>query len=140
MLLDASQPEMTQVCENRNNSVVSSQNRTKNDISNHLISITKQTFQHEILESNQPVILVIYAPWCGPCQASIPVFAELSREYVGKIKFARLNISSENEKATELGVSSVPTFLFYKNGQIVDQHVGSINQSDFVIKIANAFR
>lgn len=142
MLLDAGQPEMVQVWEDQTSNTAThlGQICKSTEISDTVLSITNETFQQEILESEQPVILLVYATWCGPCQKSAPVFANLSREYIGKVKFARLNISSEEKLANQLGVNMVPTCLFYMGGKIVDRSVGVINREDFIVKIANSFR
>jgi thioredoxin 1 len=142
MLLNAAQPEMIQVWEKQTSNKPTHQGYISNNEKTYdsVLSITSEMFQREILESGQPVILAVYASWCGACQKSAPVFAELSREYSGAIKFAQFNVSSEEKLVRQLGIKMIPTYLFYKNGQIVDRSVGLINRSDFILKIANAFR
>jgi|GEM_PF-528319 len=102
--------------------------------------VTQANFSQEVLQSEQPVVLDIYATWCGPCRASAPIFSELSEQFSDKIKFAKLDIDQEAAIAQEFGVNMVPTFLFIKDGKVVEQHVGGIADKDeFIAELLRAF-
>jgi thioredoxin 1 len=94
------------------------------------ITITKENIEQEIAQSQLPIILDVYATWCGPCQQMAPVFEELEKELSGKIKFAKLNVDEARELSIHYGVTSVPTFVFIKNNEIKHKETGYINKDD----------
>ena len=77
-----------------------------------------------------------WASWCGPCRAIAPIFEELSREYVGKVKFAKVNVDENPKTPSSYGVRGIPTMIIFKGGKVVDQVVGSVprTQLENVIK------
>lgn len=99
------------------------------------IEITNENFELEIEQASEPVILDVYATWCGPCQQMAPLFDELAQEYRGKIRFATLNVDHAREIAIKLGVSSVPTFVFFKAGKMVGKETGYMGKRDLQIQI-----
>lgn len=97
--------------------------------------LTKDNFAAEVKESQQPVVIDCYADWCGPCQQMTPIFEELEGELGSTIKFAKINIDNARELAQELGVTSVPTFIFIKNGEVVGKESGYMAKEVFAEKI-----
>jgi thioredoxin len=89
-----------------------------------VLQLTDTNFKTEVLESSIPVLVDFWAPWCGPCRMLGPTIEELSREYNGKVKVCKLNTDESPETAGGFGISSIPTVLLFKNGQIVDRLVG----------------
>jgi thioredoxin 1 len=89
-----------------------------------VLQLTDTNFKTEVLESSIPVLVDFWAPWCGPCRMLGPTIEELSREYDGKVKVCKLNTDESPETAGGFGISSIPTVLLFKNGQIVDRLVG----------------
>ncbi len=100
-----------------------------------VISITKHNFNQEIEQSAKPVIIEVFATWCGPCQHMAPLFEELSQELSDKYTFAKLNVDESREIAINYGITSVPTFLFLKNNQVVTKEVGYMSKDDLKNKI-----
>lgn len=94
--------------------------------------ITDQNFQTEVAESKEPVLIDFWAPWCAPCRIVGPVVDELAQEFAGKVKVGKLNVDENQQTAGQFGVMSIPTLLFFKNGQPVDSIVGA--QSKDTIK------
>jgi thioredoxin 1 len=88
------------------------------------VEFTDQNWNDEIINYDGPVMVDIWAPWCGPCKLIGPIVDELAIEYDGKVKIGKLN-SDANSKSRELGVRSIPTMLFFKNGKKVGQIVGA---------------
>lgn len=89
------------------------------------LQLQDSTFEQEVIKSAQPVLVDLWAPWCGPCRALSPIIEELAKEYAGKVKVAKLNTDENAETAMRYKVSAIPTLLFFKNGKLAEQMVGA---------------
>lgn len=98
-------------------------------------TVTKDNFEQEVKQSKLPVIVDVFAEWCGPCQQMAPIFEELEKEHGDKYKFVKVNVDESRELAIEYGVSSIPTFVFVKDGQIKGKETGYMSKEDLVQKI-----
>ena len=89
------------------------------------VKVTKANFEAEVLQSDIPVLVDFWATWCGPCKMIAPHIAKLAEEYAGKIKVCKADVDQAGEVAQSFNVSSIPTVLIFKNGEIVASHVGA---------------
>jgi len=99
------------------------------------LHLTDQSFEQEVLKSNIPVLVDFWAEWCGPCRMIAPIVDEISKEYEGKLKVAKLNVDQAQQTAITYGVMSIPTLIFFKNGKPVDQVVGAMSKDNLVTQI-----
>ena len=99
------------------------------------VTLTDSNFDSEVLQSNEPVLVDFWATWCGPCKAIAPIIEELSTEFQGKAKIAKLDVDQNPESAGKFGIRSIPTLLIFKNGEIVDQIVGAIPKASLAEKL-----
>ncbi len=97
-----------------------------------IISVTRHNFDTEIKKSKKPVIIDVFATWCGPCQHMDPFYKELSEEHGDTYTFGKLNIDEARDIAAEFGIMSVPTFLFLKKGELVGQEVGYMSKEQLL--------
>ena len=104
-----------------------------------MVIITSQNFQKEIIESTKPVVIDAFATWCGPCKHMEPFFAELAEQYGDKYTFAKLNVDEARDIAISYNVTSVPTFLFIKNGKVIDTTMGYMPKEELEAKILEVF-
>ena len=90
----------------------------------NVAEIDDQNFQTEVLQSQTPVLVDFWAPWCGPCRQIAPMIEQLAGENEGAIKIGKLNVDDAPNSAQSYGVSSIPTLMLFKNGEVVDRFVG----------------
>jgi len=100
-----------------------------------ITSITEENMKAEIEESKLPVVIDVYASWCGPCQQMNPIFEELAKEMGDSYKFVKINVDDARALSIKLGVTSVPTFVFMKNNEIKGKEVGYISKDVLKEKI-----
>ncbi len=103
------------------------------------IIITSENFEKEVMQSTLPVVIDVFATWCGPCQQVAPIFDALAKELSDTYKFCKINIDEERDIAIKYGVSSIPTFIFIKNGEVIEKETGFMNKEDLIKKLEQVF-
>ena len=88
------------------------------------LEVNDSNFESEVLKSAQPVLIDLWAPWCGPCRMLAPLIEEISKEYTGKARVAKINTDDHPNAASRFKISAIPTLLFFKGGRVVEQMVG----------------
>ena len=101
-------------------------------MSDNTIQITDAQFAEEVLNSELPVIVDFWAPWCGPCKMIAPVLEDVAAEYAGKVKVVKLNVDENTETAPKYNVRGIPTLLIVKGGEVVATKVGAVSKSQLV--------
>lgn len=99
-------------------------------MSEHVLAVTDDSFDNDVLASDVPVLVDFWAEWCGPCKMIAPVLEEIAGEYAGKIKVAKLNIDQNENTAPKFGIRSIPTLILFKNGSAEATKVGAMSKSE----------
>ena len=97
--------------------------------------VTDQNFEEEVIKSNLPVMVDLWAPWCRPCLIVAPVVDKLAERYNGRFKFCRMDVDKSPRTATKYRIMSIPTLLFIKDGQVVDTVIGAVPERTLQPKI-----
>ncbi|SBT10586.1 thioredoxin 1 [Candidatus Propionivibrio aalborgensis] len=98
-------------------------------MSEHIHHVTDDTFAAEVLQAQQPVLVDYWAEWCGPCKMIAPILDEISDQYSGRLKVAKLNIDDNQNTPASYGVRGIPTLMLFKNGNIEATKVGALSKS-----------
>lgn len=100
------------------------------------MEVTDATFEQEVLQSEQPVLVDFWAVWCGPCKAIGPIVEEIAGKYAGKLKVAKVNVDQNSATPSRFGIRGIPALLFFKDGKVADQIVGFVPQETIEEKVA----
>jgi thioredoxin 1 len=98
-------------------------------MSNTITHLTDETFEEEVLQSNMPILVDYWAPWCEPCKMIAPILDSLSAEYAGKLKISKINIDDNQKTPQKYGVRGIPTLMIFKNGNVEATKVGALSKS-----------
>jgi thioredoxin 1 len=100
-----------------------------------MLYVSDDTFEKEVLQASQPVLVDFYADWCGPCRAIAPIVEEIARELSDRLKVVKLDVDQNPETAMQYGVQSIPTLLIFKNGKEVERLIGYMSKTKLLSKI-----
>ncbi|MBS1160326.1 MAG: Thioredoxin [Proteobacteria bacterium] len=97
-------------------------------MSEHIHHVTDDTFEAEVLQAQQPVLVDYWAEWCGPCKMIAPILDEIASEYAGKLKVAKVNIDDNQATPAKFGIRGIPTLMIFKNGNVEATKVGALSK------------
>ncbi|WP_448073744.1 thioredoxin [Georgenia yuyongxinii] len=103
-------------------------------------AVTDATFETEVLQSDKPVLVDIWATWCAPCRRTEPIIEELAAEHGDKLKFVKLDADANTQTVMKYGVVSIPTFNLYRDGELVKTLVGAHTKKQFLDELAEQLR
>lgn len=106
----------------------------------NLMTINDKNFATEVLHSDLPVLVEFWATWCGPCRSLRPIVEELAKEYLGKVKFTKLNVEENPETQSKYRVRGIPMLILFKDGNPIDQIVGFVPKAKLKALIEKAFQ
>jgi len=98
-------------------------------VSDTIVYLTDDSFQNEVLDSADPVLVDYWAEWCGPCKMIAPILTEIATEYHGKVKVAKLNIDENPQTPPKYGIRGIPTLMLFKDGNVEATKVGALSKS-----------
>ncbi len=99
------------------------------------VQISDDTFEQEVLKSETPVVVDFWAAWCGPCKMIAPILEEIAQEYDGKLKVAKIDVDANTKVASQFKIMSIPSLLFFKGGELVEQIVGAMPKAQLLSKV-----
>ncbi|MCF8308093.1 MAG: thioredoxin [Bacteroidales bacterium] len=99
------------------------------------LEITDSNFEEKVLKADKPVILDLWAEWCGPCRMVGPIVNEIGEEYGEQVIVGKLDVDNNPQTTAKYGIRNIPTILFFKNGEVVDKQVGAVPKSALVEKL-----
>ena len=95
----------------------------------HIVHISDESFEEEVLQSERPVLIDYWAEWCGPCKMIAPVLDEIATEYSDRLKVVKLNIDDNPQTPPKYGIRGIPTLMVFKNGQVEATKVGAVSKA-----------
>jgi thioredoxin 1 len=104
-------------------------------MSNGVTSVNLESWDNEVIKSPNLVMVDFWASWCSPCKMVAPTVEELAKEYAGKAKFVKVNTDENSELASRYKIRGIPTLMFFKNGEVVDQIIGAVPKTHLKTKI-----
>ncbi|NGX15100.1 thioredoxin TrxA [Wenzhouxiangella sp. XN24] len=101
-------------------------------MSDQIVYTSDNSFDNDVLKSDVPVLLDFWAEWCGPCKMITPILEEVSREYAGRVRVAKINIDENPQTPPKFGIRGIPTLMLFKNGTVEAQKVGALSKKQLI--------
>ncbi|MBI2484911.1 thioredoxin [Candidatus Uhrbacteria bacterium] len=100
------------------------------------LTLTSQNFTQEVLQASGPVLVDFWAPWCGPCKVVGPIVEEVAKDLAGKLTVGKVNVDEQGDLAQQFNILSIPTFLIFKGGRVVEQFSGAVSKEQMMEKVS----
>ena len=104
-------------------------------MADNVLEFTDDSFETDVLQSDQPVLVDFWAPWCGPCKMIAPTIEELAGDYAGKVRVGKMNIDETPQTANSNQITAIPTVLLFKNGEMIEKFVGITPKEKFAASL-----
>ena len=105
---------------------------SKGEKMSKIMNLDEKNFESEVIQSNEPCLVDFWAEWCGPCKTLGPILEEISNDMGSKVKIAKVNLDVSQELAMKFSIRSIPTMLFFKDGELVDTKVGLLPKNELI--------
>ena len=109
-------------------------------MSERIVHITDATFEAEVLNSEQPVLVDYWAEWCGPCRMIAPILDDVAADYTGRVKICKLNVDENQATPPKYGIRGIPTLMLFRNGHVEATKVGALSKSQLVAFLDSSLR
>jgi thioredoxin 1 len=109
-------------------------------VSEQIVHVTDDTFDAEVLNAEQPVLVDYWAEWCGPCRMIAPILDEVAADYAGRVKICKLNVDENQATPPKYGIRGIPTLMLFRNGKVEATKVGAVSKSQLVAFLDGSLR
>ena len=106
----------------------------------HMKEFNDNNFKQEVIDTGRLAVVDFWAPWCAPCRALAPIFEAVAAEYDGRVTMGKFNVDAGISIPAEYGIRSIPTILFFKNGELIDKQLGAVSREALIDKIENLMK
>jgi len=109
-------------------------------VSEQIVYVTDDSFQTEVLQAEQPVLVDYWAEWCGPCRMIAPILDEVAAEYAGRVKICKVNVDENQATPAQYGIRGIPTLMLFRNGKVEATKVGALSKSQLIAFLDSSLR